>query len=109
MKKIVTIVIAVILLFTMASCAAGPNGLAKQPDDSGKVAGFWNGLWHGIIAPITFIISLFSDKVHIYEVHNSGGWYNFGFLIGISGIFGGGAGGAAVKRRRKRWKSREEE
>jgi hypothetical protein len=30
-------------------------------------AGFWGGLWHGIIAPITFIVSLFATGVSIYE------------------------------------------
>jgi hypothetical protein len=42
-------------------------------------AGFWLGLWHGIITPVTFVISLFSSAVGIYEVHNNGGWYDTGF------------------------------
>jgi hypothetical protein len=37
------------------------------------------------------MISLFTDSVAIYEVNNSGGWYNFGFVIGI--IIGLGHGG----------------
>jgi len=87
------------LLVTLAGCAPGPNDLAKSPDEEGEVAGFWLGLWHGIIAPITFIGSLFSDSVNVYEVHNNGGWYNLGFLLGVSIIFGGGGGGAARTRR----------
>ncbi len=55
--------------------------------------------WHGFISPFTFLISLFSDTVHIYEIHNNGGWYNFGFLLGASIIFGGSGGGAARRRR----------
>jgi len=47
-------------------------------------------LWHGIIAPITFIISLFTDSVSMYEVHNTGGWYDFGFVLGVGILFGGG-------------------
>ena len=46
------------------------------------VAGFWTGLWHGMICPIAFFISLFNREVSMYEVHNNGNWYNFGFLIG---------------------------
>jgi len=46
-------------------------------------AGFWPGLWHGIIAPITFIVSLFADGVRIYVTNNSGRWYDFGFVLGI--------------------------
>jgi hypothetical protein len=37
----------------------------------------------------------------MYEVHNSGGWYNFGFLLGMMIILGGGGGGAAARRSRQ--------
>jgi hypothetical protein len=100
MRKALVVVGAVVLLLALAGCAAGPNTLQGTPDPEGKVAGFWLGLWHGIIAPVTFIISLFSDKVEMYNVHNNGGWYNFGFLLGAMIIFGGGGGGAGRGRRR---------
>lgn len=45
--------------------------------------GFWSGLWHGWISTISFIVSLFSDNVSVYAVNNTGGWYDFGFLLGI--------------------------
>ena len=86
-------IVAVLLacaLIVLAGCAAGPNALKGEADSEGNVAGFWQGLWHGIIAPITFIISLFSKDVGIYEVHNNGGWYNFGFMFGASMVLGGG-------------------
>ena len=60
---------------------AGPNSKYKLTD--AKPAGFWAGLWHGLIAPITFIVSLFTPKVRIYETNNKGLWYDFGFLIGL--------------------------
>jgi hypothetical protein len=53
-------------------------------------AGFWAGLWHGLISPIAFLVSLFSPNVRIYETNNRGRWYDFGFIIGVSGAFGGG-------------------
>jgi len=81
------ILLALILL---AGCAAKPNPMAHKPASDGNLAGFWLGLWHGMICPITFIISLFSDSVHFYEVHNNGGWYNFGFVLGASILSGGG-------------------
>lgn len=68
---------------------AGRNSVYQQP--SAEPAGFWIGLWHGIIMPFTFIVSLFNPDVGIYESNNNGGWYNFGFVIGASGTSGGGS------------------
>ncbi len=67
---------------------AGPNSKYNQP--GAEPAGFWAGLWHGLITPITFVVSLFTAGVRIYEVNNNGRWYDFGFIIGVSGAFGGG-------------------
>lgn len=91
--------LAAVCIFLLAGCVAGPNAAAGIADTAGKTYGFWSGLWHGIISPVTFIISLFTKNVNLYEVHNNGNWYNFGFMLGISMIFGGGAAGA---RRRKK-------
>ena len=101
MKKLPTVLVVVATLVMIAGCAAGPNELVNSPNEEGKVAGFWQGLWHGIISPITFLISLFSDNLHMYEVHNNGGWYNFGFLLGVSIVFGGGGAGTKCSRRRR--------
>ncbi len=51
--------------------------------------GFFSGIWHGLIMPISFFISLFDQDVAIYAVNNNGGWYDFGFWLGVSGWFGG--------------------
>ena len=101
MKRAPALLSALVLLIVLAGCAAGPNELTGSADEEGKVAGFWRGLWQGIIAPVTFVISLFSDKVDMYEVHNNGGWYNFGFLLGMICIFGGSGGGAGSRIRRR--------
>lgn len=82
----------------LAACAAGTNPEVNVASAEGIVAGFWRGLWHGLIAPITFIVSLFSDSVEVFEVHNNGGWYNFGFLFGLSIVFGGSGRGSRSKR-----------
>jgi hypothetical protein len=101
MKKAVLLSLLMAVALIAAACTAGPNELRNQPDEDGDVAGFWQGLWHGIISPFTFVISLFSKNITVYEVHNNGGWYTFGFLIGASMIFGGSGGGAASRRRRR--------
>ncbi len=66
---------------------AGPNSKYNQP--GAEPAGFWAGLWHGLIVGITFFVSLFDPRVRIYEPNNSGLWYDFGFIIGVGGVFGG--------------------
>jgi hypothetical protein len=43
-----------------------------------------------MITPLSFIGFLFSDDIAVYAVDNNGGWYNFGFLLGVGGLFGGG-------------------
>jgi hypothetical protein len=91
--RVALVVAAVVLL---ASCAAGPND-AVQAGESG-LAGFWLGLWHGVISPVTFIISLFNGDVSIYEVNNNGNWYDFGFMLGIFVIFSGAGGSGAAAR-----------
>jgi hypothetical protein len=52
--------------------APGPNPMEDLENEEGKIAGFWQGLWHGSIVPITFLISLFKEDVGVYESHNNG-------------------------------------
>lgn len=96
-------IIAVILLLMvfLMTCAPGSNDLEKTPDSEGKVAGFWKGIWHGLIAPITFIISIFSKSVRLYEVHNNGTWYNLGFVLGAGLFLQGGILGSRKACKKK--------
>jgi hypothetical protein len=90
------VVLAVAVLLLVGACAADAN---PSVSSSPGVPGFWLGLWQGLISPITFLVSLFRDDVGIYAVRNSGAWYDFGFMLGVSIIFGGSArSGAAASR-----------
>lgn len=102
MKTVCILGLVLILIFVFSSCVAGPNTLEKAPDKKGKTAGFWKGLWHGLIAPITFIISIFTKNVRFFEVHNSGFWYNFGFVLGAGLFLSGGILGRRGGRKRKK-------
>ncbi|HEY9291604.1 MAG TPA: hypothetical protein VIP98_10040 [Microlunatus sp.] len=95
----------VMSMLVLAACAAGPNDVAQGAGE--QAAGFWLGLWQGLISPITFLISLFSNSVGIYEVHNNGAWYDFGFMLGVAIIFSGPArlAGPRVGRSRRRRRS----
>jgi hypothetical protein len=99
LKTSLLLPIVVLAVLALAGCAAGPNDLTGTPDGDGRVAGFWHGLWHGFIVLFTFVISLFTDSVRVYEVHNSGNWYNLGFLLGMMAFFGGGGGEASRRSR----------
>lgn len=102
MKKVILLAFIFLLIFALWSCAPGPNIAEKTPNSEGKVAGFWKGLWHGLISPITFIISIFSKNTRLYEVHNNGSWYNFGFVLGAGLFLQGGILGSRKARKRSR-------
>ncbi|MFD9701383.1 hypothetical protein [Lentzea sp. NPDC059081] len=78
-SKLWLLLAAVVLV--VAACAAGPNMVSSV--EGVPVAGFWKGVWHGFSYPVTFVVSLFTDQVSIYEVRNNGNWYDFGFVTGI--------------------------
>lgn len=79
---------------------AGPNELVNTEKPDGKVAGFWQGFWHGLIVVFAFVASLFKENVGIYESHNNGKWYNFGFILGLMIALGGNrAAGRSMQTR----------
>ena len=77
---------AAALTVALSACAAtqAPGAVAPQ------APGFLLGLWHGFIFPVAWVVSLFTDKVAVYAVPNNGGWYDFGYFLGIV-VFGVGA------------------
>ena len=105
MKKLFVLVLSIMLLVTMAGCGPdtnievntpdssiqlntpGVNPLVNEPAENGRVAGVVQGLWHGIIAPVTLIMSFFNENVQMYEVHNDGKEYNLGYLLGVAIVF----------------------
>ena len=65
----------------------GPNPLVHTADAHGRVAGTSLGLWHGIISPVTLVLSFINNGGEMYEVHNDGSEYNLGFLLGVALVF----------------------
>ena len=72
---------------TVRLSTPGTNPERNQADPEGQVAGLVSGLWHGVIAPVMLIGSLFNPAMEIYEVHNNGAEYNVGYLIGVAFVF----------------------
>jgi hypothetical protein len=94
LKKSNVLWIALILLLTVSSCAT------QSMEPVQKAPGFLHGLFHGFTIFFSFIGSFFTDY-EIYAFPNTGGWYNFGFMIGASMFFGGSGGAAGHGRRNK--------
>ena len=76
--------LAAALALTACAAMQAPDAVAPN------APGFLLGLWHGFIFPVAWVISLFTDKVAVYAVPNNGGWYDFGYFLGIV-VFGVGA------------------
>jgi hypothetical protein len=83
-KRNITMALVVLCCVVLAGCAPGDGTYVKDTP-----AGFLAGLWHGWIAPVTLIVGLFNHSIRIYEVNNSGWWYDLGFYVAVIGGFGG--------------------
>ena len=84
-SKSILLICMGILLFS--SCVNSID-VSQCVDDN--TSGFWLGLWHGFICPFSFIGSLFDENIGLYDINNSGNFYNLGYVLGLAGIFGGG-------------------
>jgi len=87
MNKHRLVVLALILILTfglLSACMPNPTEASSlQP------SGFFKGVWHGWIAPLSLIVGFFDDATRVYDPHNTGWWYDFGFYMAIISGFGG--------------------
>lgn len=91
-KWTVALLVSASIIIALSSCFPGGSSYsANEP------AGFFSGVWHGWIAPVSLIVGLFKDGIRIYEPFNTGWWYDFGFYIAVIAGFGG----IALSRKRK--------
>ncbi len=97
MKKRIRIILLVAaiaaVVFLTSGCVPGDG-----TNSAYKLAGFFSGVWHGWIAPISLIYSFFHNSTGIYEVNNNGIPYNIGYYMAIISGFGG----LALVRRNRR-------
>ena len=83
----------VIMVMILSSCMPGDGTNTKE-----FPAGFFRGVWHGWLAPISLIMGIFDRNIRIYEVFNNGWAYDFGFYIAIIRGFGS----ISIFRRKRR-------
>lgn len=84
----------VLAMLALTACASqSPAGISAADE----APGFWWGLWHGFVFPFAFVGSLFDPGIAVYAVPNRGGWYDFGFFLGVT-VLGGGSVFGSKKR-----------
>ena len=90
--KLVASSLIILLVVALSGCFPGGGSYP-----TGDPAGFFSGVWHGWIAPISLIVGLFKDGVRVYEPNNTGWWYDLGFYIAVIAGFGS----VALSRKKK--------
>ena len=95
MNQCFKIVLLLLIIILLSGCIPGDRKHTEE-----KPAGFFWGIWHGWIAPISLIIRIFNPNIRIYETANTGWWYEFGFYIAIISGFGG----LSLSRKKRRSK-----
>jgi len=83
LSKIMIPITLIILIISITSCF--PNEVTADKADP---SGFFMGIWHGWIAPISLILSFFNPSIRIYDAVNTGWAYDLGFYIAIISGFG---------------------
>ncbi len=92
LKKLLLICLLSVSVISIAGCVPG-DGV----NNGHHLAGFFWGIWHGWIAPVSLIIGMFKHHIRIYEINNIGWWYDLGFYIAVISGFGG----LSLSRRKK--------
>ena len=83
-RMTIAMVVVGLLALTLTGCVPGDGRNTEE-----EPAGLLWGVWHGWIAPVSLIIGLFNSSIRVYEVMNTGWWYDLGFYLAIVGGFGG--------------------
>jgi len=83
--------VGAVLLLGLSACAAGSTD-AQEAADSGGVALLLLGFWHGLIAPLTLLVSAINEFAtgalpwtpRMYQ-EGGGVIYDIGFFVGMIG------------------------
>ncbi len=83
-KSIFSVILTLLVVMAFTACMPNPvENAGKSP------AGFFGGVWHGWIAPLSLIVGFFNDSTRVYDPNNTGWWYDFGFYMAVISGFGG--------------------
>ena len=82
-KQLMLVCLASILMILMSGCVPGDGSYTDE-----NRAGFFWGIWHGWLAPVSLIMGIVNNHLRVYEIHNTGWWYDLGFYMAIISGFG---------------------
>lgn len=82
-KKLALLGLTALVVLVLSGCVPGDGTYTKADP-----AGFFWGVWHGWIAPVSLVMGFFNDQIRIYETSNIGWWYDLGFYMAIISGFG---------------------
>lgn len=82
-KKQLMLVCLASLLMILSGCVPGDGSYTDE-----NRAGFFWGIWHGWLAPVSLIMGIFNNQLRVYETLNTGWWYDLGFYMAIISGFG---------------------
>ncbi len=85
--------LAVCAALLLSGCFPGTGSSSRA-----KPAGFFMGVWHGWIAPVSLVGEFFNPELRLYEQANTGLGYDLGFYCAVISGFGG----LALFRRKSR-------
>ncbi len=83
-QTLVFALMSILIIVSLTTCMPNPSEAAGRGP-----AGFFKGVWHGWVAPLSLIVGFFNDSTRIYEPNNTGWWYDFGFYMAVISGFGG--------------------
>jgi hypothetical protein len=83
-SNILVLIVLLVAALVLSGCTPGGGHFSDNAP-----AGFFWGIWHGWIAPVSLLIGLFDDTTRIYEPNNTGWFYDLGFYLAVVGGFGG--------------------
>ncbi|RTZ23039.1 hypothetical protein [Vibrio penaeicida] len=80
MKCRMRVILVSIFVMVISGCA---DHVSLEAAVEMEKVGFWTGLWHGFILPFSMLGSMLWEEVAIYAIYNAGGWYDFGYFLGV--------------------------
>lgn len=82
-KQLMLVCLASLLMILLSGCLPGDGSYTDE-----NRAGFFWGIWHGWLAPVSLIMGIFNNQLRVYETLNTGWWYDLGFYMAIISGFG---------------------